>query len=264
MKKYLTIINVYWQRALTYRSAIFAYRVGEMAEVLILILMWSSIYDKQDIIKGFTLPEMITYVLIGNLFHAITRNFLTGIVAGDIKDGRLSVFLLQPISYFNFIVSRELGRLSVAFLMSVSTQIIVILFFLSKFIINSDLIYISVILLMIILAFISELLISYLIGLIAFWADEVDGIYETVNRLRKFFSGGYFPLNFLPPVFVTASFSLPFAYSFFVPAQLYLKKIDISAGIKGVFVQLVWIALLYGIIRLLWKRGLKKYEGVGI
>ena len=172
--------------------------------------------------------------------------------------------MLQPISYFNFILSRELGRLSVAFLMSISSQVIVILFFLSKFILNSDIIYLSVILLMIILAFVSELLISYLIGLIAFWADEVDGIFTTVDRLRKFFSGGYFPLNFLPPIFVTASFSLPFAYSFFVPAQLYLKKIDISAGIRGIFIQLIWIALLYGIIRLLWRRGLKKYEGVGI
>ncbi|MEK7149993.1 MAG: ABC-2 family transporter protein [Patescibacteria group bacterium] len=264
MKKYLTVINVYWQRALAYRSVIIAYRAGEMAEVLILILMWTSIYGKQDIIKGFTLPEMITYVLIGNLFSVITRNFLTNVVAHDIKDGRLSSFLLQPISYFNFILSRELGRLSFAFLMSVSSQVVIILFFLNKFIFNSDIIYLSVILIMIILAFITELLISYLIGLIAFWADEVDGIYATVDRLRKFFSGGYFPLNFLPPVFVTASFSLPFAYSFFVPAQLYLKKIDILAGIRGIFIQLIWIVLLYGIIRLLWKKGLKKYEGVGI
>lgn len=264
MKKYLTVINVYWQRALTYRSTIIAYRIGEIVEVLILILMWSSIYDKQEIIKGFTLPEMITYVLIGNLFNAIIRNFLTDVVAHDIKEGRLSAFLLQPISYFYFIFSRELGRLSVAFFMSVSSQVVIILFFLNKFILNSDIIYLSVILLMIVLAFITEILISYLIGLIAFWADEVDGIYATVDRLRKFFSGGYFPLNFLPPIFVTASFSLPFAYSFFVPAQLYLKKIDISAGIRGLFVQLIWIALLYGVIRLLWKRGLKKYEGVGI
>ena len=92
MKKYLTVINVYWQRALAYRSVIIAYRAGEMAEVLILILMWTSIYGKQDIIKGFTLPEMITYVLIGNLFSVITRNFLTNVVAHDIKDGRLSSF----------------------------------------------------------------------------------------------------------------------------------------------------------------------------
>ena len=71
--------------------------------------------------------------------------------------------------------------------MSVSSQVVIILFFLNKFIFNSDIIYLSVILIMIILAFITELLISYLIGLIAFWADEVDGIYATVDRLRKFF-----------------------------------------------------------------------------
>lgn len=264
MKKYFTIIKTYWQRALTYRFEVLMYRIGEIGEMIILILMWTAIYGKQEFIKGFTLQEMITYILIGNLFNAIVRNFLSGIVAADIKEGRLSMFLLMPISYFQFIISREIGRISVATFMSIVSQSLAIVFFLGSFIVNTQFLYLLLVLVMVIMAFFTELLLSYLVGLAAFWFDDVDGLQTTIGRVQKFFSGGYFPLSLLPAAFVSVSSLLPFAYSFFMPAQLYLRKIDLATGIKGIIVQIIWILLLYGIAAIVWKRGLKRYEGVGI
>lgn len=264
MKKFLIIVKAYWQRSMTYRFTVFAYRVGETVEVLVLILMWISIFGNQKVVSGFTLPEMVTYILIGNFFNAIIRNFLSSIVARDIKDGRLSMFLVKPMSYFNYIIIQEIGRISVATMMSLLSSVLVIIFFINLFIWDFNAVRFLVIFAMVILAFVTEMLLSYLIGLIAFWTDEVDGIYSTIDRVKKFFSGGYFPLNLLPIIFLKISFALPFAYSFFVPAQLYLKKIDLIVGLKGLLVQMVWILVLYGIVKVVWNSGLKKYDGVGI
>lgn len=264
MKKFLTIVKAFWQRALTYRFTVLAYRVGEISETLVLILMWSAVYGDQKSISGLTLQEMITYILVGNFFNAIIRNFLSSMVARDIKEGRLSMFLIKPMSYFNYILSQEIGRISLATMISTISSVIVIAFFVNTFVWNFDIAYFLVIIAMVILAFIIELFIAYLIGLIAFWTDEVDGIYATIERIKKFFSGGYFPINLLPSMFVQTSFVLPFAYSFFVPAQLYLKKLDLFMGLKGLLVQTIWIFALYGIIKIVWNRGLKRYEGVGI
>jgi len=264
MKKFLTIVKAFWQKALTYRFTVLAYRIGEIGEMLALILMWTAIYGGQKIISGLTLQEMITYILIGNFFNAIIRNFLSNGIARDIKDGRLSLFLIKPIGYFSYILSQEVGRISLATILSVLSSALVIVFFINTFIWNFDIAYLLVIFAMIIFAFITELLLSYLIGLIAFWTDEVEGLYATIDRIKKFFSGGYFPLNLLSPAFVQISLILPFAYSFFIPAQLYLKKFDLSVGLKGLLVQIIWIIVLYGIIRIVWNRGLKKYEGIGI
>jgi ABC-2 type transport system permease protein len=105
---------------------------------------------------------------------------------------------------------------------------------------------------------------SYLIGLVAFWTDEVSGLYATIDRLKKFLSGGYFPLNLLPLTYIKISYALPFSYSFFVPTQLYLGKINIATAINGIYVQGAWIILLALIIALVWRRGIRRYEGVGI
>lgn len=264
MKKYLTIINAFWQRGLTYRFTIICHRIGETLEPIILVLMWTAIYKNNNLIGGYTLKEMITYLLIGNLFRVVVRNFLSGVVARDIKDGKISMNLIQPMHYLTFTMTKEVGRVSFATLMSVLSQLIAILFFSSSIIFNSDIKVILLIALMLLLAFLTELLIAYLIGLVAFWTDEVDGLYASLESLKKFFAGGYFPLSLLPASFVTVSSLLPFAYSFYIPTQLYLNKINYINGIKGIFIQILWVIILYSIIGLVWKKGLKKYEGVGI
>jgi ABC-type uncharacterized transport system permease subunit len=45
---------------------------------------------------------------------------------------------------------------------------------------------------------------------------------------------------------------------------IYLNKTSIAESIRGILIQVVWIAVLYFAGRQIWTRGLKKYEGVGI
>ncbi len=268
MKKFIrqgiVIIKTAWVRNLNYRFTAIMYRAGEIAELLVLILMWTAIYENgEGLIKGFSLSEMITYVLIGNIFSVAVRNFLPSYISRDINEGKLSMFLVKPISYIKFIFFNELGRAAFNTITAVSLQFILVLFFIDKFKLNTDPAYILLIILMLILAFAIEWLIGFLIGIIAFWTDEVDGAQSTIDRVKRFFAGGYFPLSLLPTSLATLSTYLPFAYSFYFPAQLYLKKIDLHAGLIGVGVQVAWIIILSGILYVTWKKGLKRYEASG-
>lgn len=103
-----------------------------------------------------------------------------------------------------------------------------------------------------------------MVGMSAFWAEDVDGLFSMTDRVKRFFSGGYFPLSILPPILGVVSGLLPFAYTFYIPTQLYLKKMSLEEGIKGLGIQLVWIFILYGLTKWIWNRGIRKYEGVGI
>ena len=264
MSKINSIIAITWQKALTYRFTITSYRIGEIVEIIFLVAMWSALYRGREIINGYTLPQILTYIIIGNLIGLITRNFMPEIVAREIKDGTLSLFLVKPITYFRYAFIREFGRVTLPFCISLVTQFTLILFFWNKLLLTAHIATLAVLILIVAVAFVSELLLGYLIGLIAFWTTEVDGLYATIDRLRKFLSGGYFPLSLLPALYIKISFALPFAYSFFVPTQLYLGKISITEALTGIITQLVWILILYCIILFVWHRGIRRYEGVGI
>lgn len=264
IKQAVVIIRSAWIRNLNYRFTIFMYCIGEIAEVLVLVLMWTAIYTSGNgVIKGYSLNEMITYVLIGNLFSVAVRNFLPAYITRDINEGRLSTFLVKPISYIKYIFINEIGRLLFTLIASLISQVVVILFFLNRIYLNNDIRYIGIIIVMAFLAFLIEGLLGFLVGIITFWTDETDGLQMTIDRIKRFFSGGYFPLSLLPIALATASKYLPFAYSFYVPAQLYLKKITLHQGLIGLGIQLIWILLLCGIVAFVWNLGLKKYEATG-
>ena len=109
-----------------------------------------------------------------------------------------------------------------------------------------------------------KFLLSILIGFISFWTTDNSGIFYSINTLSKFLSGAYFPINILPAAFLNFSLALPFIYTFYLPAQLYLGKISILQGLRGLGLEIVWVAILYCAIKVVWKMGLKKYERVGI
>lgn len=262
--KIVAIAKAYIQRGLTFRFTVISYRIGELLEMVVLIVMWSAIFEGQEMIRGFTLPEMVTYVLFGNLAHILTRNFIADLVPRQIKTGKLSQYLIQPISYFTYLFSQELGRIFLALILSIFTQLCAILLFSKYFIVHADIPTLCIIAIMLLLAFCTELLLNFLFSMVSFWTLEVDGLFSTIERLKKFFAGGYFPLNLLPSALATLSFFLPFAYTFYVPALLYLGKMDIGTGLKGLLIQTVWIGILASLIFFIWKRGLRRYEGVGI
>ncbi len=264
MNKVYAIIQTAWQRQLAYRFTMAAYRIGEILEVLFLIVMWSALYENRPIISGYTLPEMLTYVLIGNLVSIVTRNFIISIVTRDIHEGGLSLFLVKPITYLRYAFIRELGRVTLPTALSVTTHLLVIACFSNRILFNTDARVLTIFLLMVILAFFQELMLSFIVALVCFWTHEVDGLYSAIDRLKRFISGSYFPLTLLPPLYVKVSLLFPFAYAFFVPTQLFLNKMTVAEGLYGLGVQIVWLALLYGLIQLVWYKGIRKYEGVGI
>ena len=53
-------------------------------------------------------------------------------------------------------------------------------------------------------------------------------------------------------------------YTFFVPVQFYLGKTSRFEAVRAIGVEVLWLFGLYVVIRVVWKRGLRKYESVGI
>lgn len=264
MSKYWTLIKTSLARGATYRFTIVAYRVGELLEIAFLIVMWSGIYKSNPTIGGYTLSEMITYVVVGNMVRLLTRNFMEEIIAREIKDGTLSFFLVKPMAYIRYAFVREIGRIVLPGIISVSSQLVVVAILAHRLVVMAHAYNLVIMILMIIGAFMLELLLSFLVGCIAFWTDEVAGLYATIDRMRKFLSGGYFPLSLLPPFYITLSAWMPFAYSFYTPTQLYLGRTSWLQGVYGLGIQAMWIIILWILIKLVWRRGIRRYEGVGI
>lgn len=265
MKKYWLIAKNEIQRQFTYRVNILAYAGGNFLELFTQIIIWTAIFKKLDFVKGYNYNEMVTYVIVGWIFMYVTTNYgFETLIAKDINLGRLSIFLVKPVSYLRFMAAESVGRVIIALMVVIMQSIIWLAIFKNHIVFNLNFKIIVVFFIMLILAYLMKFFFSVIIGLIGFWTDDVSGAFYSLNILIKIFSGAFFPLSLLPAEFINLSLKLPFSYIFFVPAQLFIGKISLEQGLKGLLIMSAWIVILYFIIKLIWKLGLKKYESAGI
>lgn len=265
MGKYCSIIKTEFQRQLTYRIENYAYRLGDLLEIFALMAVWTIAYRNTGAIAGYSQSEMATYVLVGWLFMYMSRTYgLSSYIADEIFEGKISNFLVKPVSYLKHIVTLSFSRSSVSLFVAIIVQSAVIFAFSKYIIFNTELVRIILILLMLFVGYFITVFLSLIIGMIAFWTQRITGIEYTLNMIISFLAGAYFPISLLPGIFLKIDKFFPFIYKMYFPAGIYLGKISIEEGFIGLGIEIIWLFVFYGIIKIMWRSGLKKYEGVGL
>ena len=235
------------------KKEVFLFFFGQRLIGLAVLAVWILLFKDRAVLGGLTLEDALVYILIGNLIASAAGHLLKRIVIRDISRDNFSLLMNSPLVYFKKILVAGFGRNIFPFILSIAIHISLLYFFLDDLKINSDPRYLALILVMIVLAFLSELLILYFFNFFVFWSVTSAGPYSFILRLKNLLAGNYFPLSIFPLI-VNVSLALPFAYSCFVPAELYLKKIDLSVGLRGLGIQLIWIIILYAAIKMVWIR----------
>jgi len=264
VRKYVAWAKAGIKSTLVYSSDFFLWGLNEFLDTLIFLFIWMIIYGERNSIAGFSLPETVTYLIGVGLISNIISSPIPERIEKDIQEGKLSNFLVKPMSYP---CTRLFGSLSgkpLHVLIRIIVYALVAAVFRDKFIINLDATILVLFLISIIFSLIINALLDFCTGFISFWTITTSGFSSLARTLKSIFSGGYAPIVFFPRWFQITAGILPFSYTRYFPMLIYLRKISMMETIRGLGIQILWVAILYLLSRFVWRRGVKRYEGVGI
>lgn len=266
MKKYRHVINIGIQNNLTYRFNFLARSLFGLIPLLAVLYLWRAIYagNQGGLVGTYSLPEMISYYLLSTIVDALTAvNEDDWQIAADIKDGNISQFLLKPIDYLWYrlclFVSGRLTYLAVA-----TIPLVIFIFCLrSYFILPPTWTAFGWFLVSTFLTAMLQFFMSYTMAMLAFWVLEVSTFIFILFAFEYIASGHLFPLDILPPGFAQALNFTPFPYQLYFPVSIYMGKAAGAELVKGLVLQAAWVFIAYGLARLMWNRGIRKYSAVG-
>jgi len=101
-------------------------------------------------------------------------------------------------------------------------------------------------------------------GCLAFWTVKGAGVFSMRGMLQRVLGGGYAPLDFFPKWLQTVAWWLPFGYQRYFAIMIYLEKLAPREMWWGFLIQMGWLGVTFFVFRVLWRRGLRQYEGVGV
>lgn len=266
MGKYAHVISLGIQSTLVYRVNFVVRALFGLVPLLALILLWRAIYEGRTDgeVGGYSQSSVITYYLIVNVVLALTSVTEDDWqIAADIRDGKISQFLLKPIDYLRYrLCLFAAGRLVYTAAALIPTAV----FLWAQ---RADLqgpastLHLGVFAVSLVLTALLQFFISYTMALLAFWVLEVATFIFILFAFEYVAGGHLFPLDMLPAGVQTALQLTPFPYMLYFPVSVYLGRLQGAELWQGLALQGFWVVASLTLARVVWRRGLKHYSAVG-
>ena len=261
MKKIWALIKMNLIEAFEYRGDLLLYSLSYAAQPVVYLLVWLAV-SASSISLTMTVGEFAQYYIWLLIVQLWVSAWASPIIASDIRHGRMSPYLLKPIAYANFHLGGNLGAKLIMTVTTVPLVIILAIVFkptwpeLSSF---NWIIFGWTWALAGVIYFLTDLC----VGCLAFWIEETSAVDSIYNVIHSIFSGILIPLVLMPPLVRALATFLPFRYSLSFPMEILLGKLTGAEQMLGLFLQAVFVVLLYLSYRQIWTWGVKRYSAFG-
>lgn len=264
MIRYLYLFKVAWMERMVYRVNFFLEVLSGIFSTLIVITLWMAIYrySDRDVMGGYSLPEMVTYLLGAGLINSfILTTAENPETSQSIQDGSLSSYLIKPLHPYGIWFVRDLGTKSFFLSVGLMGYLVVGIFFKDLLVPFYDLRSFLFFLASLILAGLLQFLLFEALSLLSFWVENTSGLRFTMRVIMEVAAGAIIPLSFFPEVLREIFILLPFSFLIYLPMNLYLGKIP--ANLTLFLKEGLWIIGLALLNLIIWKRGIRQYVSMG-
>ena len=254
------LIKNTWQSWIQHRGFFFLLAFGWMLPLLVYLFIWSAAAG-EGTIAGLTQEALAGYYLILILANQLTYATTNWTVGDNIRLGQISRWLLQPMSPIYHAISQEIAGKVVFMLFSVPITGLLALIIRPQINLTWDqgLLFIPAIA----LAWGLRFFWGYWLALLAFWATRADSLLALQDTLIFLLGGHLAPFSLLPQGMQTIALVLPFRYMSAFPVEVLTGQLSSQEVHVGFAIQLAWTITAVLLYRLVWTRGVQRYEAIG-
>jgi len=234
-----------------YRSEMVARAVQMVLFMAVFMALWSTAYgvSGRTELAGYSLAEMLWYLaMTETVVLSTSRIFFE--IAEAVRAGDLAYTLTRPLGYPLFQVANSLGSSVPRFLLNLLTASAVVLVGLRQ--VEGSLPGLAAFLLLAALALVLDALIAVLIGLAAFWLEEVTPIFWIYGKLLFTVGGLFLPLELFPAGLQQVVRWLPFQLITYAPARAFVK-FEPAFVLQTLAGQGIYIVVLGAAVLLVWR-----------
>lgn len=257
MKKYIFIYRATMIESLQYVMNILLGFISFFMMLFVFLCLWKYLYsDEMNLINGYTMQQMVWYVIFTEILWFGSRNRTLSVqITTDIKSGTIAYGINKPYHYVLYIISKHLGEITIKMLLFLGAGIMIGCTFIGA-IPNFHPNQLPFILLSTLLGILINAFIRITISILSFWIEDALPFHWIYDKMIIVI-GMLFPIEMFPEWAQPIIRSSPIYVVTYGPAKL---TIDYSSE---VFVQVLTVQLIYILVTLLllfvaFQKGVKK------
>ena len=253
--KYFAIFRTQLINAMAYPADLFSRSFMMIIFMWVFFQLWRVTYAStgQTAISGLTLADTLWYLMIAETV-LLSKPRLGQDIAMQVKDGSIAYLLNKPYNFLLYQLSISLGESLMRMAVNLVFGGAVVWAVVGP---PPHISALPLVLVAIMIAWTLDFCIIALIGLMAFVQEDVSAFEWIYSKLVLVLGGVLIPLDFFPEWLRNLSLTLPFAYTTYAPARLFIDP-TFENVIRLLGGQLAWLALLAAALGLVFARGMRR------
>ncbi len=255
-----TLLQVSLARHVAYRAEMTIWILTATLP-LVMLALWNSVVGEVPL-AGFGQAEIARYFVATLIVRQITGAWVVWELSQSIRQGTLSVQLLRP---FPPLMDLAVWVASaVPFRLVILSPILgVVVLWRPELIAWPSALQLLVFTVAIVEAWLLAFLVQVIFGLLSFWFDKTDSLFEMWMAVWGLLSGYVGPLAFFPPTAQAVLRWLPFRPMLGTPVELLGGFLSPSDAVFDLVLGGLWVAVMAAVARVLWSRGIVRYGAFG-
>lgn len=240
-----------------------AYFTANLADGLVVFLriwIFSQLYQVTyktvgaNNIAGFSVPMVVWTLMLVQIFSMSVRPSIARQIQDEIKDGTIVLKIARPYSHLFFSYFDLLGRFVSNLIINLFVGLIAVYLLVGP--IKLTLLGFIFGLILLVIGLFIDFLISYLIGLCAFWMEDIKPLIWIYSKGLFVMGGAIFPIVLFPDYFRKIAELLPFSQIFYAASQIFVH-FEPTLFKKYLATQICWLIIFFIFAIAAYKKGLK-------
>ena len=259
---YGTLFRIHLAVQFQYRAAMAIWLIGRVVEALVFLSVWTAVARSQGgQVGGFSVGDFAAYYITMMMLGHLTFTWFMYEFEFRIRTGAFSPLLLQPLHPIHRDIAMNLSYKFLTLIIMLPTMVLMIWLFEPVFDTPAWAAWAAVP--AVVLAFLMRFFVEWALALVALWTTRTAAANQLYFAALLFFSGQMAPLPLMPEWVQVLATALPFRWMLAFPTELLLGRLTPDETLLGLAAQVVWLGLSWGILGLVWSRGVRKYAAVG-
>ena len=252
----LTIVRIFMKNQMQDKTNILLDIFNMIARCFIVFLLYAYIFKINDgSINGVDYKTTMWSMFIYFCIMTLSIRRIDDIIMKDVKSGNVEVYMNKPRSYLTINFLRVIGQglFSFLFISLVGTIIMTIAIGVPNLNLK---IFIPSFIIVLFLGQVLGLFLYGVIGLLAFFIQDVRPVHWIVDKLIMVLGGSYLPISMFPPFLKVFAFISPFGAVNFASSTVYESWNN--EYLTRIGLQVLWIVVFGLLLIFVYKKSKEK------
>lgn len=260
IKPYFYIFKAYLSKEMSYRFNFVFSHLFHITRLLIALAVWAYIFSQRETINHYSWDNIASYYALSLVVVLLFTPSHMFELQPLIRKGTLSSLLIKPMNFQAMSAAKFLATKLPSFVILSLFSCLIFCLLGVEIQLTIDLATICLLLVTLGCVFYFGLFISFL----TFWLVEMWPIQRIFQSSMVLLGGGIAPLDLLPQWLQSIAMCTPFPYFGYITVKALQGAIPQETLWYYCFAIITWTLLFACLSKILWKKGLKRYEAVNL